>query len=64
MMDLGDIECDSLSERGQGRAVNDDPWVIAELRKSMVVHRSSGAVGGPSPRFGDTLGHLLGPSPC
>jgi protein phosphatase len=41
------------------RAVNDDQFVIAELRKSMVVYRSSGALGEPSPRFGDSLGHLL-----
>jgi PPM family protein phosphatase len=58
-MDLGDLECDGLSDRGQVRAVNDDQFVIAELRKSMVVHRSSMALGEQSPLFGDTLGHLL-----
>jgi serine/threonine protein phosphatase PrpC len=58
-MDLGHLDCDGLSERGQVRAVNDDQFIIAELRKSMVVHRSSGALGAPSPRFGDTLGRLL-----
>lgn len=56
-MDLRHLECDGLSERGQVRAVNDDRFMIAEWRKSMVVHRSSGALGEPSPRFGDTLGH-------
>jgi PPM family protein phosphatase len=59
MMDLEHLDCDGLSERGHVRAVNDDQFVIAELRKSMVVHRSSGALGEPSPLFGDTLGHLL-----
>jgi hypothetical protein len=39
-------------------AGNDDQCVIAEWRKSMVVHRSSGVLGEPSPRFGDSLGHL------
>ena len=58
-MDLGHLDCDGLSERGQVRAVNDDQFVVAELRKSMVLHRSSGALGEPSPLFGDTLGHLL-----
>jgi glucose/arabinose dehydrogenase len=41
------------------RAVNDEQFVIAELRKSMVVHRSSMALVEQSPLFGDTLGHLL-----
>jgi protein phosphatase len=58
-MDAGHLDCDGLSERGQVRTVNDDQFVIAELRKSMVVHRSSGVLGEPSPRFGDSLGHLL-----
>jgi PPM family protein phosphatase len=58
-MALGPLECDGLSARGQVRAGNDDQFVIAELRKSMVVHRSSGVLGEPSPRFGDSLGHLL-----
>ena len=58
-MDAGHLDCDGLSERGRVRAVNDDQFIIAELRKSMVVHRSSGALGEPSPHFGDTLGHLL-----
>jgi serine/threonine protein phosphatase PrpC len=58
-MDLGHLDCDGLSERGQVRTVNDDQFVIAELRKSMVVHRSSGALGEPSLRFGDSLGYLL-----
>jgi hypothetical protein len=59
MMDLGPLDCDGLSARGRVRAVNEDQCVIAELRKSMVVHRSSGALGEPSLLFGDTLGHLL-----
>jgi hypothetical protein len=50
-MDVGDLECDGLSDRGQVRAVNDEQFVIAELRKSMVVHRSSGALGEPSPHI-------------
>jgi hypothetical protein len=58
-MDVGDLECDGLSDRGQVRAVNDEQFVIAELRKSMVVHRSSMALVEQSPLFGDTLGHLL-----
>ena len=58
-MDVGDLECDGLSDRGQVRAVNDNQFVIAELRKSMVVHRSSMALVEQSPLFGDTLGHLL-----
>jgi serine/threonine protein phosphatase PrpC len=40
------------------RAGNEDQCVITELRKSMVVHRSSGVLGEPAPRFGDSLGHL------
>jgi protein phosphatase len=59
MMDLENLDCDGLSERGQVRAVNDDQFVIAALRKSMVVHRSSVALGEPSPIFGNTLGNLL-----
>jgi hypothetical protein len=58
-MDVGDLEYDGLSDRGQVRAVNDNQFVIAELRKSMVVHRSSMALVEQSPLFGDTLGHLL-----
>jgi PPM family protein phosphatase len=58
MMDLGHLDCDGLSERGRVRAVNDDRFVIAELRKSMVVHRSSGVLGQPAPLFGDSLGRL------
>jgi PPM family protein phosphatase len=59
MMAMAPLDCDGLSARGRVRAVNADQFVIAELRKSMVVHRSSGALGEPSPRFGDSLGHLL-----
>jgi hypothetical protein len=58
-MDLGDLECDGLSDRGQVWAVNDDQFIIAELRMSMVVHRTSLALGEPSPLFGDTLGQRL-----
>jgi PPM family protein phosphatase len=57
-MDLRQLECDGLSARGQVRAGNEDQCVITELRKSMVVHRSSGVLGEPAPRFGDSLGHL------
>ena len=59
MIDGGNIDCDGLSETGRGRAVNDDQFMIADLHKSMVVHRTSIALGEHSPLFGGTLGHLL-----
>jgi DNA-binding IclR family transcriptional regulator len=59
MIDGGNINCDGLSETGRGRAVNDDQFMIADLHKSMVVHRTSIALGEHSPLFGGTLGHLL-----
>jgi hypothetical protein len=39
--------------------VNDDQFMIADLHKSMVVPRTSIALGEHSPLFGGTLGHLL-----
>jgi hypothetical protein len=59
MIDGGNIDCDGLSETGRGRAVNDDQFMIAGLHKSMVVHRTSIALGEHSPLFGGTFGHLL-----
>jgi hypothetical protein len=41
MINGGNIDCDGLSETGRGRAVNDDQFMIADLHKSMVVHRTS-----------------------
>jgi hypothetical protein len=59
MIDGGNIDCDGLSEMGRGRAVNDDQFMIANLHKSMVVYRTSIALGEHSPLFGGTFGHLL-----
>jgi len=59
MTDGGNIDCDGLSETGRVRAVNDDQFMIADLHKSMVLHRTSIALGEHSPVFGDTLGPLL-----
>lgn len=39
--------------------MNDDQFMIADLHKSMVVPRTSIALGEHSPLFGGTLGHLL-----
>jgi protein phosphatase len=48
-----------LSDIGKVRTVNDDQFMIADLRKSMLIHQTSVALGEQSPLFGDTLGHLL-----
>jgi PPM family protein phosphatase len=59
MIDGRIIDCDGLSEMGRVRAVNDDQFMIADLHKSMVVHRTSMAWGEQPALLGDTLGHLL-----
>jgi hypothetical protein len=59
MIGGGNIDCDGLPEAGRGRPVNDDPFMIADLHKSTVVHRTSIVLGEHSPLFGGTLGHLL-----
>jgi hypothetical protein len=45
MIDRGNIYCDGLSEMGKARVVNDDQFMITDLRQSMLVHRTSIALG-------------------
>ena len=59
MIDEGNIDCDGLSETGRMRAVNDDQFMIADLHRSMLVHRTSVTLSDQSPLLGGTLGELL-----
>jgi hypothetical protein len=59
MTDLGNMDGYGLSDIGKVCAVNGDQFMIADLRKSMLIHQTSVSLGEQSPLFGDTLGHLL-----
>jgi protein phosphatase len=53
------MDSHGLSHIGKVRAVNDDQFMIADLRRSMFIHQTSVLLGEQSPLFGDTLGQLL-----
>lgn len=55
---LGKMDCFGVSDGG-GRGVNTDQFLIADLKRLLLVHRSSLTAENASRRLGDTQGQLL-----
>jgi serine/threonine protein phosphatase PrpC len=53
------IDCYGLTDPGRVRVVNQDQFLIADLRKSVLIHQTSMAWENRSQVFGDTHGYLL-----
>ena len=55
----GRLDCAGLTHIGRVREVNEDHFLIAELRKWMLVHQTSLDLADRSTALGDSHGHLL-----
>ncbi|HWB07983.1 MAG TPA: protein phosphatase 2C domain-containing protein [Pirellulales bacterium] len=55
----GKIECFGLTDRGYIRDLNEDQFLVADLRKSLDVHHTSLGLSGHNHLTGDTHGQLL-----
>jgi protein phosphatase len=55
----GKIECFGLTDRGYVRDLNEDQFLVADLRKSLDIHHTSLGHRGHSHLSGDTHGQLL-----
>lgn len=59
MASLNKFDCHGLTEPGKVRGVNDDQFLIADLRKSIFVHQTSVNLDEHAPVFGGTQSHLF-----
>jgi protein phosphatase len=59
MASINKFDCHGLTDPGQIRGVNDDQFLIADLRKSIFVHQTSVNLDEHAPIFGGTQSRLL-----
>ena len=55
----GKMDCHGLTDRGQLRDINEDQFLVADLRKSLQIHQTSLSVDDETCLFGSTHGQLL-----
>lgn len=53
------MDCHGLTDRGLVREINEDQFLIADLRKSLQIHQTSLAIDDETCLFGSTHGQLL-----
>lgn len=59
MTSMHEFDCEGLSDPGKVHGINDDQFLIADLRKSIFVHKTSVSFENHAPVFGGTQSHLL-----
>jgi PPM family protein phosphatase len=59
MTSIQEFDCDGLSDAGKVHGINDDQFLIADLRKSIFVHKTSVSFEDHAPIFGGTQSQLL-----
>ena len=59
MTSMQEFDCDGLSDPGKVHGINDDQFLIADLRKSIFVHKTSVSFEDHAPVFGGTQSQLL-----
>jgi protein phosphatase len=57
--DLGKMDCFGMTDKGHVRRVNSDQFLIADLKRSLLIHRTSLAEEAMSTHFGNTQAQLL-----
>jgi protein phosphatase len=56
---MQEFDCDGLTDPGKVHGINDDQFLIADLRKSIFVHKTSASFEDHAPIFGGTQSQLL-----
>lgn len=56
---MGPIDCYGLTDRGMAQLINEDKFLIADLRKSIFVHQTNVSWEDHTRMFGATQGYLL-----